>query len=41
LAITSRLFADLDERERAQLHDMLTRVRTVPESEACVETKNC
>jgi DNA-binding MarR family transcriptional regulator len=35
------LFADLDERERAQLHDMLTRVRTVPESEACVETKNC
>lgn len=39
--VEDELFADLDERERAQLRDILTRVRTVPESETCVETKNC
>jgi len=33
----AELFADLDDDERDRLHDMLSRVRTVPDEQACTE----
>lgn len=32
------LFADLDESDRDRLHDLLTKVRTIPEDPTCDET---
>jgi hypothetical protein len=34
----AQLFADLDPDERELLHTLLTRVRLVPDEEACTET---
>jgi len=36
-AAEAELFADLDDDERDRLHDMLSRVRTVPDDQACTE----
>ena len=33
----AELFADLDDADRARLHDLLSRVRTIPEDSACTE----
>jgi len=36
-AAEAQLFADLDDDERDRLHDLLSRVRTVPDDQACTE----
>lgn len=33
----AELFADLDDADRDRLHDLLSRVRTIPEDPACTE----